>query len=106
LVAPVGGGVSVGLEDGFTDVGFKLEEADGVADVMDVTRVVGLDVDGCGAFCLMLSCANEEAGRMMDRKRRLEENGRLDFVQRHVRLERVFRRFSMFDNVHKKGMKM
>jgi hypothetical protein len=100
FVTPVGGGVFVGLEDGFADVGFKLEEAAGVADVM---RVVGLDVDG-GAFCLMSSCANEEAGRIMDRKRRLEENGRLDFVQRHARLERVFRRVSMFDNVYKKGM--
>lgn len=103
MVTNVGGGVFAGLEDRLADVGFKPEEGTGVADVM---RVVGFDVDGGGAFCLMSSCANEEVGRMMDRKRRLEENGRLDFVQRHARLELVFRRVSMFDNVYKKSMEM
>jgi len=102
IATPVGGGVFVGLEDELVDRGFKFE-ADGVVDVM---RVVGLDIAG-GTSCLMPSCAKDEAGRMMDRKRRLEDNGRPDFVQRHAAcLERVFRRLSIFDYDHKKAMQI
>lgn len=97
VLTPVGGGLVVGFgEEGSVEAGFELEE-DGVADVMRVD---------CGVFCRTASWAKEEVGSMKERKRRLEENGRLDFEHWHARLDRVFRRISMMDNVYKKNMYM
>jgi hypothetical protein len=96
VAMPVGGGVFAGLGDeegcGVLELGL---EAAGVEDVMSV---VGLGVDD-GPSCRMSSCAKEVVGSMRERKRRVEENGRLDFVHWQARLLRVFRRISMMDGM-------
>jgi hypothetical protein len=68
----------VRLGGGFEDV----EEAEGV---VNVKRVVGVLVGG-GAG--LVSCAKDEVGRTMERKRSAEENDRLDLAHRQDRLDR------------------
>ena len=80
FVDVAGGGEldTVGLGRGFEGV-----EEEGREVV--VNNVVGVLV---GRVAGLVSCAKEEAGSTMDRKRSVDENGRLDRTHRHDLLGR------------------